>query len=76
MAKQIDNNEPISYKEAVIICKRIRDENSKKMLSPAHWQCWGCEKYAKGDDKKRCFNCEGTDLNRGCSWINKVYDKK
>ena len=59
---------------ALQICEEIREINSKKKLSFAKVQCWGCMKYSnkKGDVKQGCIFSD--DYNRGCQLVNKIYD--
>lgn len=64
---------PITKDKALIICKQVRSDNAKKLLTLDRWQCWGCVTFSMGDPAKMCFS--GGDGNRGCSLINNIFDK-
>ena len=65
---------PIPEDIALKLCEDVRERNSKKEISLAKVQCWGCTKYSnrKGDIKHRCifFN----ENNRGCHLVNRIFD--
>ena len=61
----------INEKIAIQLCEEIKQQNSKKRISISKWQCWGCQKYAKGDVTKMCIFNEGK--YDGCSLINKRF---
>ncbi len=60
------------------ICELVRQRNSKKRLSLAKGQCWGCMKYSikKNDAKARCYFDSEAKGNRGCQLINKIFDSE
>jgi hypothetical protein len=64
----------ISKEEALKACKAIRSRNRDRIISFAKIQCWGCLKYSHGDEALLCFN--SAEGNRGCSLVNKEFDKK
>ncbi|MHA1235910.1 MAG: hypothetical protein ACTSQL_12615 [Promethearchaeota archaeon] len=69
---------PIPVQAALEICELVRQRNSKKKLSFAKGQCWGCMKYSnkKNDIKTRCFFDSEVKDNRGCQLINKIFDSE
>jgi hypothetical protein len=56
----------IPVNEGLAICMKVR---SRMIFS----QCWGCMKYSREDPEKMCFY--DPPENRGCSRINKEFDK-
>ena len=70
-----ENKIPIPEDIALQICEDVREINSKKKLSFAKAQCWGCMKYSnkKEDIKQRCIFSD--DYNRGCQLVNRIYDR-
>ena len=61
---------PAFTREAVMqACEAIRQEQRPKWWTAAHWQCWGCTTFTKGDLEKRCF--ASAPGNRGCELVNR-----
>ena len=51
------------------LCEEVRKEKAEHLFT----QCWGCVRFAKGDERKFCYNSR-SDL-RGCGLINRRYDE-
>ena len=58
---------------ALQLCDEIRKENHGKWYSFSGLWCYMCNKVSKGDMTKLCFH--GRPDNRGCSQVNRRYDK-
>lgn len=57
---------------ALQLCAEIRQAERAKWFSAAHWQCWGCVRFSRGDLAKMCM---GSQPNfRGCVLINARFD--
>lgn len=58
-----------SREAAIAACERVRASNARRLLSGAHWQCWGCIKFG-GEPEKRCMHTDegGWDA---CPHVNK-----
>ncbi len=59
---------------ALQLCEEIREESARKKFGSGKMMCWGCIKATKDNIKGRCVFAN--ELNRGCSQINKRYDKR
>jgi len=58
---------------ALQLCEKIREDNRGRWYSFYGVWCWGCYNFTKGDPDKLCFS--GRPDNRGCSQVNKRYDR-
>ncbi|MFB0563956.1 MAG: hypothetical protein ACETWM_22380 [Candidatus Lokiarchaeia archaeon] len=58
---------------ALQLCEEIREENARKKFGSGKMMCWGCIKATKDNIEGRCVFAN--ELNRGCSQVNKRYDK-
>ena len=58
---------------ALELCKQIREENERKLFGFGKTQCSFCYKFAKDNASKFCIFAN--ELNRGCSQVNKRYEK-
>ena len=56
---------------ALRLCEEVQKEKGVRIFS----QCWGCLKFAKDEQLKRCFVTPSGD-NRGCRFINARFDAK
>ena len=67
---------PIPEDVALQLCEEIREQNSKKKINLAKWQCWGCMKYSnkKNDIRHRCIFAD--ENNRGCHLVNNMFDAR
>ncbi len=54
-------------------CKQIHKENTGKLFGIGKTQCSFCYKLAKDDSSKLCISAN--EVNRGCTRINKRYQK-
>ncbi len=59
----------IPLEAAVVCCKAYREENKVRVFS----QCWGCQRFSKGNPENRCFYKPPT--NRGCKFVNEKYEE-
>jgi hypothetical protein len=66
---------------AIEICEKIRDRNKQKhfIFSIGKMQCHFCwyfgkKEYEAGNPEKMC--AFGSDDNRGCWQINRIYDQQ
>lgn len=59
----------MDFHTALELCKKVRENTKDKWWSTAFWQCWGCNKFSGGDDK-RCFNSNDGKFT-GCQLVNK-----
>jgi len=57
----------IPLEAANACCKAFREENKVRIFS----QCWGCERFAKGNPENKCFYKPFS--NRGGKFVNKKY---
>lgn len=60
----------ISRAAALAACEQVREENCRRYLSGAHWQCWGCMRFG-GEPEKRCM-CAADGWN-GCKLVNRKF---
>ncbi len=58
---------------ALELCEQIRKENMGKLFGIGKTQCSICYKLAKDDSSKLCIFVN--EANRGCTRINKRYQK-
>lgn len=66
------NNTSIPLEKAVELCREHRNKHKVRLLS----QCWGCLKYSKEEPAKMCFyNEHAPSENRGCKFVNKLFDE-
>ena len=66
-------NGKIPREIALKLCAEIREENKRKWFGFGKTQCSICYKLGKEDSSKLCIF--GNELNRGCSQVNKRYEK-
>jgi hypothetical protein len=59
---------------ALSLCAKIRERNRGRWYSFYGVWCYFCYRFTKGDPKKLCFS--GTPDNRGCSQVNKQFDRE
>ena len=58
---------------ALELCEQIRKENIGKLFGIGKTECSFCYKLAKDDSSKLCIFAN--EANRGCTRINKRYQK-
>lgn len=59
---------------ALRLCGEIRQEGRAQWFSAAHWQCWGCVRFSKGDLAKMCMGSQPGF--RGCALVNARFDAR
>jgi hypothetical protein len=69
------NKRKIDREIALKLCEEIRNKNKKKFISFNKWWCHFCYKFSNTEEKitNRC--CLNDENNRGCSQVNKKFDK-
>ncbi len=60
-------SESIPVEKAIELCKEYRDKHKARLFS----QCWGCLKFSK-EPSKMCFY--SPPENRGCKYVNELFD--
>jgi len=58
---------------ALQLCNEIREENARKTFGTGKMQCHFCYKFGKDNPERLCIFAN--EQNRGCSQVNKRYDK-
>lgn len=59
---------------ALQLCQEIREENARKRFGAGKMQCKFCYKFGRDNPEKLCIFAN--EQNRGCSQVNKRYDKR